>query len=247
MRKNTNRLLLTSIVLILLACAPQSKICYIDNVQQNDHQYKYSFKQTEPRVLVETKKNDSIFHYHILDTIVEINQYIRNPHRKFQEFKLQMEKLKGRKYIPYFEPDSAFIYNSDKFEGQTCYCFAIERFCESNGVNPHPYFDSETLISSKTYHLILETLKSDRKSYPWKKFKRTKDRMPSEALIVLKCKGMFTHGIYYRDGLYYSKNGYSKPAVFPNLKSIVKSYRYTDTVLVYTPNKKKLLSFTESK
>lgn len=242
MKINIHLFVQTSIVFLLLACSSQSKICSVDNVQKNDKHYKYIFKENKPRVLLKTGKNDSLFNYHILDTIIEVSQYIRDPDKGFQDFKLQMEKLKGRKNL-YFEPDSAYFYSSDKFLGQTCYSYALETYCKTNGVNPHPYFDSESLIKAKTYGLILEILKSEQKAYSWKTYKRTKDLMPAEALIVLKCKGMFTHGIYYKDGLFHSKNGFSKPAIFPNLKSIVKSYKYTDTVLVYTPSREKLISF----
>ncbi len=119
-----NLLLQISIVFLLLACASQTRVCHINNVQQNNEHYKYCFKQNNASVLIKVKKTDSIFHYHILDTVVEIHQYIRDPDKRFQEFKLQMETLKGRKNIPHFEPDSTFFYNSDKFEGQTCYSFA---------------------------------------------------------------------------------------------------------------------------
>lgn len=232
-------------LLLLLSCTSQSKVSYIDNVQPSNKHYKYSFRQSKPKELLKTGKKDSLFHYHILDTTIEISQCIRNIDKEFQEMKQLWERQISRGMISNTELDSAFFYNSDKFEGQTCYSFAVEMFCRSNAVNPHPYFDSETLISAKTYRLILETLKLDRKAYSWKEFKRVKGLMSTEALIVLKCQGMFTHGIYYKHGLYYSKNGYSQPAIFPNLKSIVKSYKYTDTLLIYTPNKEKLLSVVE--
>ncbi|MRT92250.1 hypothetical protein [Ancylomarina sp. 16SWW S1-10-2] len=245
MKKKINLLLQMSIVFLLLACTSQSKITYVDNVQQNDNQYKYSFKQDKAKTLLKIGKKDSIFNYHILDTTIRVSRYIRDLDKDFHNLNLQMEKLKDREYFPNCKPDSAWFYSSSKFQGQSCFSYAMEIFCRTNDVNPHPYFDSESLISGKTYLLILETLKLKRKAYSWKEYKRTKDPMPSEALIALKCKGMFTHGIYYKDGLFHSKNGFTKPAIFPDLKSIVKSYKYTDTVLIYKPNNEKLLSFTK--
>lgn len=244
MKKNLNLFIHITILFLLFACTMHSKINYVDNVQQVESQYKYHFKQDKPKTLLKIVKSDSIFNYQILDTTIRISQYVRDPDKDFQDFKQQMEKLKNRKNL-YFEPDSAYFYSSAKFLGQTCYSYALEVYCKANDVNPHPFFDSESLIDGKTYQLILETLKLKRKAYSWREYKESKDIMPDETLIALKCKGMFTHGIYYKNGLFHSKNGFSKPAIFPNLKSIVKSYKYTDTILIYTPNKERLLSVIE--
>jgi len=234
-----------SSLLLLMACTSQSKISYVDNIQENNELYNYHFRQNQTSVLLETKNENRLINYHILDTIIQVSQYIRDIDKEFKAFKLNWEKQISLGRIPKSEPDSAFFYSSSKFHGQNCYSYAMEIFCKQNEINPSPYFDSETFIKGETYHFLLETFKLDRKTYSWREFKRKKMPMPAEAMIALKCKGMFTHGIYYKDGQYHSKNGYSKPAIFPDLKSIVKSYKYTDTILVYRPNKEKLLSFVE--
>lgn len=245
MKKNSNLLLSQLLGFILLACASHSNIVYVDNVNIKDCEYNYYFKQNEPREFVKAGKTDSVFKYHILDTTVKISRFIRNLDRSFLELKQNVEKLKDHKHVPYIKPDSANFYNTAKFHGQTCFSYAMECFCKEHGINPHPYFDSESLIDSKAYYLLLERLKLDCKAYSWQEFKKLKKSMPTEALIALQSKGIINHGIYFNNASFHSKNGYSKPAIFPNLKSIVKSYKYTDTVLIYTPNKEKLLFFTE--
>ncbi len=245
MKLNIKLSLLLVILGLLVNCASQSKINYLDNVQEKGKSYKYHFRQNQARELLETKNENRLINYHILDTAIEVSQYIRDIDKEFRELKLNWEKQISLGRIPKSELDSAFFYSSAKFHGQNCYSYAMEMFCKHNEVNPHPYFDSETFIKGETYHFLLETFKLDRKTYSWREFKRKKMPVPAEALIALKCKGMFTHGIYYKDGQYHSKNGYSRPAIFPDLKSIVKSYKYTDTILVYRPNKETLLSFVE--
>ncbi|MGZ2369249.1 hypothetical protein ACXR6G_05655 [Ancylomarina sp. YFZ004] len=245
MKLNIKVFLQVSTLFLLVACTSQSKICYVDNVQKNDKPYKYYFRQNQVSVLLELKKSNRLINYHILDTTILISQYIRDIDKEFREMKLNWEKQISLGRISKSELDSAFFYSSQRFTGQNCYSYAMEMFCKHNAVNPHPFFDSETFIKAETYHFLLETFKLDRKVYSWKEYKRKRSAMPPEAMIALKCKGVFTHGLYYKDGFYHSKNGYSRPAVFPDLKSIVKSYKYTDTILVYTPNKEKLLSVVE--
>ena len=195
MKNIINLFIHIAILFLLFACSMNSKIIYVDNVQQDETQYKYRFRQDKPKTLLKTRKNDSVFNYQILDTTIRINQYVRDPDKDFQDLKLQMEKLKNRKNL-YFKPDSAYFYSSAKYRGQTCFSYALEVYCKANDVNPHPFFDSESLTNGKTYQLILETLKLKRKAYSWKEYKRAKPLMPDETLIALKCKGKFTHGIY---------------------------------------------------
>ncbi|NOU61388.1 hypothetical protein [Marinifilum caeruleilacunae] len=245
MKKHIHHFIAAFILLMTIACSNQSRILYVDNVKDANSSYPYKLKQNKAKELIDVKKSDSVFHYHILDTVIEIHQFIRDPQKEFQELKLMMAKLKGRKNIPHFEVDSATFIESEKFEGQTCFSFALESFFEANGINPHPYFDSETLISSKSYQLVLNAIQSESSVIAWKEFKKGKFTLPNEALIALQEQGRRNHGIYYKDGLFYSKNGFSRPARFPDLKSIVKSYKYTDTIWVYTIDGEKLNMFIE--
>ncbi|PXY02438.1 hypothetical protein DF185_07250 [Marinifilum breve] len=240
MKKYMNQFLQAMLALFVLACSPQSQIQYVDNLTRHDITYQYQFKQDKNKELVKVKKSDSIFNYHILDTVLEIHQFIRDPQERFKELKAMMEKLKDRKHMPQIEADSAFYFQSCKFDGQTCFSFALENFFKNNNINPHPYFDSETLIGSKTYLIVLDAINLESKAISWKEFKKNKHNMPKEALLALQEQDRINHGMYYKDGLYYSKNGRSRPAIFPDLKSIVKSYMYTDTVWVYTIDNRKL-------
>jgi hypothetical protein len=246
MRKHVNLFIQTTLALFVFACSSQSQVQYVDNLTRKNISYQYQFKQNKDKELVKVKKSDSIFNYHILDTVLEIHQFIRDLEKDFKEHKADMEKLKERKYFQQVKVDSASYFRSHKFEGQTCFSFALENFFKNNNINPHPYFDSETLIGSKTYLLVLDAINLESKAISWKEFKKNKHNMLKEALLALQEQDRINHGIYYKDGLFYSKNGYSRPAIFPDLKSIVKSYKYTDTVWIYTIDNSKLLKHIEA-
>jgi len=227
------------------ACVSKYEAQYIDNTCHTAEVYKYKLGQNSKPLLLKAQKRDSIFSYAIFGSNIKISKYSYSNTSDFIKFKQKFKELKERGIVPEIELDSSYYFSSQKFMGQTCYSFAVESMLRKHDINPSPFFDSETLISGEEYAKIMKRITSGMQSISPREFRKNKELLQDPCFIALQTKGMLTHGIYYQEGVYFSKNGYSQPAKFLRLPDIIKSYKYTDTIHIYPLDTKRLLSYLE--
>ncbi len=131
-----------------------------------------------------------------------------------------------------------------KDSGQNCYCYALEK-CFENNCYQQSIFNSATLISAATLNKVLNGCFDRREEFTTSPKRNLKRKLPNNVVLVFKNKAdWITHAIYYKNNVFYTKNGGNKPSTFQSLKSFLKKH-YCDTkkIIVYKLNDNKIKQF----
>ncbi len=120
-----------------------------------------------------------------------------------------------------------------KNNSQTCIFYALDALFQTYGIYTEPvithnasYTREEDLNAFFDYFLTSEA------SYPCR-YKEIKEAVFPNNCILAFYNGYnhIIHAVFYRNGLFYTKNGWFAPMVLPTLYPILKSYSRWDTPL----------------
>ena len=126
---------------------------------------------------------------------------------------------------------------------QNCYSYALEKYFDNHRAFNQDLFDSASKINRAPAEKILNNYFEKIAAFPTvpKKNLQKMDHVNDVLLAFLNQYGWATHFVYYRDGIFYSKNGAFKPIEFDSLgKFLKKHYWDTKQVLVYKINEDKV-------
>lgn len=109
---------------------------------------------------------------------------------------------------------------------QTCIFYALEAIFKNNFIDPEAIINRNSncnnfdeLNKFVDYFFVFNATNICR----WKEIKKVE--FPNNTLLVIKdAHNRFIHAVYYCDGLFHSKNGFSIPAAYSSIKPIIDIY-----------------------
>ncbi|MRT92275.1 hypothetical protein [Ancylomarina sp. 16SWW S1-10-2] len=150
-----------------------------------------------------------------------------------QDKKTDTSSLENIEHKGYFASKGYVL--SDETSIQNCFSYALEKYFENNETFSQNIFRKTTSIKSESLEKILRNsfkVITEFSTTPRKNLKKT---IPNDVLLAFVNNfGWIIHTVYYRDEIFYTKNGMFEPNTFKSLnKFIKKTYWDTEHIIVY--------------
>lgn len=146
---------------------------------------------------------------------------------------------KDKNYIP----DAQEIKKNNDFfatSAQNCHSYALEQYFLSNHIPNAGIFNKETTIFPESYQKILETSFEKVQEFNVVKRKKIQPDIPfrdNSLLVFYSQNDLIIHSVYYKNKVFYSKNGAFKAVADTKITNLLALYRDTKYIKVYTLKK----------
>ncbi|MBT30066.1 MAG: hypothetical protein CMO01_10440 [Thalassobius sp.] len=193
---------------------------------------------------IESKINSNLIHVQWLNDTINVD--IQNEHLKMDTTVVQAlrNSFKDSTVLTRQEDIDEFLLAKRTY-AQNCYSYALERYFGENET-----FNQD--IFSKSSHLDRESSEKILNNYFYKVAeistspkKNLSQPIPNDVLLAFINKsGWAIHFVYYRNEVFYSKNGSFKPIEFQSLKKFLKKHFWdTEKIIAYKIDEDKVKSF----
>ncbi|WP_321297346.1 hypothetical protein [Marinifilum fragile] len=184
---------------------------------------------------IQVNKISTSFSILWLNDTIRVN--ISNNGVKTDTSSVENPKRKG-----YFNSRGFFLSNEGAI--QNCYCYALEKYFENNETYAQNIFKQTTSIDRASIEKILTNSFKIITEFSTKPRKNLKKAIPNDVMLGFVNKNGWTiHAAYYRDGVFYTKNGMFKPDTFKSLNKFLKvSYWDTEKIVIYKLDEDKIKS-----
>lgn len=131
---------------------------------------------------------------------------------------------------------------SDESVMQNCFSYALEKYFENSETYSQNIFRKTTSIDGKSIEKILNHSFVKITEFTTKPRKNLKKTIPNDVVLAFVNNfGSVIHTVYYRDEIFYTKNGGFEPDTFKSLnKFIKKTYWDTKHIIVYRIDEDKI-------
>lgn len=131
-----------------------------------------------------------------------------------------------------------------KTGGQNCYSYALQNYFDNSKTFSQDVFGKSTEIDQKSAKKILDNYFKEIVEFSVSPTRNLKQAIPNNTLLAFMNKHDWAiHFVYYRDNIFYSKNGGLKPMEFQSLRKFLKkSYQDTHKIIVYKIDENKVKS-----
>lgn len=131
---------------------------------------------------------------------------------------------------------------SDETTIQNCYCYALEKYFENSKTYGQSILKKTTNINRESIEKILNNSFVKISEFTTKPRKNLKNAIPNDVILAfINKRDWTTHAVYYRDEVFYTKNGMFEPDEFKSLnKFLKKTYWDTEKIIVYKFDESKL-------
>ncbi|MRT92582.1 hypothetical protein [Ancylomarina sp. 16SWW S1-10-2] len=125
---------------------------------------------------------------------------------------------------------------------QNCFSYALEKYFENSETYRQNIFRETTTIDRVSIEKILNNSFIKIAEFTTKPRRNLKKNIPNDVILAfVNDIGLTIHAVYYRDEIFYTKNGGFESDTFESLnKFIKKTYWDTQTIKVYQFDKTKL-------
>ncbi len=140
----------------------------------------------------------------------------------------------------YFASKGYFLSNETAI--QNCYSYALEKYFENSKTYSQNIFRKTTNTDRVSLEKILNNSFTKITEFSTKPRKNLKITIPNDVILAfVNDFGWTIHTVYYRDEIFYTKNGMFKPDIFKSLnKFIKKNYWDTKEIIVYKIDENKI-------
>lgn len=188
---------------------------------------------------VEVKLNSTVLDVSWLDDTIRV-------HAQHPELKLdsRFDRVFSKVDTSQFSKEEFIerVLKGVKTGGQNCYSYALEKYFENDPTFSQSLFGESTSIGAKSVQKILTNYFEGITEFSTKPKHNLQKSIPNNTILALFNKrDRLIHFIYYRDAVFYSKNGGHKPMEFTSLKKFLKKHYWdTQRIAVYQVDKERL-------
>lgn len=131
---------------------------------------------------------------------------------------------------------------TDKSIMQNCFSYALEKYFENSKTYRQSIFRETTSIDGVSIEKILNNSFIKITEFTTKPRKNLKTNIPNSVILAfVNDLGSIIHTVYYRDKIFYTKNGGFEANTFESLnKFLKKTYWDTKKIIVYRINEDKI-------
>ncbi|UMB59453.1 hypothetical protein MHL31_10220 [Lutibacter sp. A80] len=134
-----------------------------------------------------------------------------------------------------------FIF-TDNSINQNCFSYALEKYFENSETFRQNVFNKTTIIDGVSIEKILKNSFIEITEFTTKPRRNLKNPIPNDVILAfVDDLGSTIHTAYYRDEIFYTKNGGFAPDTFKSLNEFIKkTYWYTKKIIVYRIDEDKI-------
>jgi len=169
-----------------------------------------------------------------LNDTIEITRYFGKP------YKFDLNKIREIKKDSSFTPTKEQIqrrYDVFGYNRQNCFSYALEKYFNNINIKTDSIFDENSFLEGDSFDQIIKTTFIKINEFSANKRKYLKQEIPDNTLIIfINNRNVTEHSIFYKEGVFYSKNGRFKPLEYNKIKDLLKIYYYTEVIQYYTLN-----------
>ncbi|UZR98435.1 hypothetical protein [Chondrinema litorale] len=192
---------------------------------------------------IEIKLNSTVMHMQWLNDTIEVCIQNKNLKMDTTVTRALRESFNDSTILTSQEDIDDFLL-SMKTGAQNCYSYALEKYFDNNEAINQNIFGKSTHIGRKTGDKILANYFKEIHQLSTSPKRNLKATIPNDALLAFINKsGWAIHYVYYRDDIFYSKNGSFKPIEFQSLKKFLKKHYWdTEKIIFYKIDEEKIKS-----